>query len=200
MAKSIRLSIERRPTIHCDINIGTHMQIHTKISQIILTLGICLAMFGCSKSSNTDKEIVIAPGQFVLDEPSKLSEKIKSSKRCSADTLNAKERSTEETWVIQRGAPIVLRGWAFSIDGNEAYPEVFVRLTGAAQTYYALTTSRHMRSDANQYLQINPSLAIGFELSATTDQIEPGIYEIMIMQRGSGDVEGCATGAMLIVN
>jgi hypothetical protein len=177
------------------------MQEHKKPYKLSLILCICLSMLGCSKSSNTDRAVVIAPGQFVLDEPSKLSEKaILRSKKCSADSINGKERSKESAWQIKRGDPISLRGWAFSMDDKEAYPEVFVRLTGDAQTYYALTTSRHMRPDANQYLQINPSLTIGFELTATSDQIEPGLYDIMIMQRGAGDVEGCRTGATLIVN
>jgi len=163
---------------------------------------VFLALLGCSKSDRSSQPVVIAPGQFVLDEPSKLTgSKIQSSKRCSADTLNGQARSQKDrTWEIKRGEPVILKGWAAGLDDKQPYPEVFLRLTGAAQTYYALTTSRHMRPDATHFLQIDSARPIGFELTAKTEQIEPGIYEMMIMQRGAGDIEGCDTDALLIVN
>jgi hypothetical protein len=163
-------------------------------------LASCISISACSGGADqAPKEI--APGQFVVDEPiqTAVGAPDKSSK-CFVDSINGKPPSKDQTWEIHHGDEAVISGWGFRKDGQQLTPQLFIRLTGDAQTYYAVTTTRHLRADVNDHFHLDPSLMAGYELRAKTAQIEPGVYAITIMQAAATDVEGCESPTMLIVN
>jgi len=159
---------------------------------------VLMALTACSREQS-EKNVQIQPGSFVTTLPSVVEHKPAKSKKCSLDTINGKPRE-KDNWIVNRNSSLTFSGWAFSMDGKETTPEVFIELAGPAQTYYALTTTRLMRPDANQYNQIDSSLAVGFELTATSSAIEPGVYEITVHQPLSKGTEFCDAGATLTVN
>jgi hypothetical protein len=169
-----------------------------KVFQRVICVSILLLISACSKD-NSKQNIKIDPGKFVATEPSEISDEQIKSKTCSLDTINGKQRS-DGGWTTKQGAALALSGWAFAADKKQAAPAVYVELTGPVQTYYAITTQRHMRIDANQFHQVDPALAVGFELNATTEAIEPGVYKIAIIQSLNGAAEQCKTGASLTIN
>lgn len=160
----------------------------------------CAALAGCSGgSNNTAKQI--APGQFVRDEPVELSRaSLSNSSRCFIDSINAKKPTKNGAWTVKRDEELVISGWAVSKDGKDAVSPLFVRITGAVQTYYAVTAARSPRPDVNRELNLAPELNAGFELRAGIGQVEPGMYSIMIMQPAPTAIEGCERQATLIVN
>lgn len=165
---------------------------------LLLIGGANSLLVGCAKQD--PRNVVIAPGQFVPDEPTVIaSGKPVKSKKCSLDSIDDDGKAKERSWKSRRGNGISMIGWAFQNDGTAAGNEVYVRLTGAAKTYYAVTTSRHLRTDVNEYHRVNPGEA-GFKLTATTEQIEPGIYEIAILIAAGGNVETCDADATVVVN
>lgn len=159
-----------------------------------------LSLTGCDRQADTVKTAVIEPGQFVTTEPSAIHGSLSTSDKCSLDTVNGNLRKPKMGWEIKRGEPIDIQGWVFSNDGKKVTPEVFMQLTGPVETYYAVTTVRMLRSDANQHLAIDPSLVGGFQLHAKTDAIEPGSYEITLVQAFGDRRETCEDGVSLIVN
>lgn len=159
-----------------------------------------LSLIGCDRESGAVKTAVIEPGEFVATEPSAIHGSLSTADKCSIDTINGNTRKPKVGWEIKRGDPIDIQGWVFSNDGKQVAPEVFVQLTGSVETYYAVTTNRSIRSDANQHLTINPSLAGGFQLQAKSDAIEPGSYEINVVQALGNRRESCEDGVSLIVN
>lgn len=169
------------------------------ISKLAL-IGCLLLLVGCDRSEESGKTVLIESGRFVTTEPSALYGSLSKSDKCSLDTINGKQRPSTEGWEIKRGQPIDLQGWAFSSDGKKAAPEVFVQLTGQVDTYYAVTSSRSLRSDANEHLSADPTLKGGFQLQAKTDVIEPGSYEISVIQSFPDRRETCENGVNLIVN
>ncbi len=168
------------------------------VSGVIVAL--CAAMLGCSGGADQQAK-EITPGQFVIDEPIQIAQhEFKKSGKCIIDSINAKAASKEQTWEIKHGEKVVISGWAFSKDGGTAPSPLFIQLTGDAQTYYAVSSTRMMRPDVNQLFQLNASLTTGFDLQAQTENIEPGAYEIMILQVNGTTVEGCNTKTMLLVD
>lgn len=159
-----------------------------------------LSLTGCGREADAGKTTVIEPGQFVATEPSAIHGSLSTSEKCSLDAVNGNPRKPKVGWEIKRGEPIDIQGWVFSNDGKTVAPEVFVQLTGPVEAYYAVTTIRSVRSDANQHLAIDPSLAGGFQLHAKTDAIEPGNYEINVLQVLGDRRETCEDGVSLIVN
>jgi hypothetical protein len=155
-------------------------------------------MLGCQPDPPAKE---IAPDQLVVDEPIQLTRgPIEKSKKCRLDSINGKVRSEQNDWQIKHGDHVIFGGWAFSDDGASAPAEVFLRLTGGAQTYFAVTTRRLSRNDVTDFFHISRSLFVGFELPSATDSIEPGAYEIMILQVNGSRIEGCDTKTMLLVD
>lgn len=172
------------------------MQVRNIAMTMVLLTGIALQ--GCSGGDHAAKEI--APGAFVLDEPIQVAGKeLKNTSKCFVDYINGKEADQRNTWTVNRSEEIVLTGWAFRKDGTAANP-MFIRLNGAVQTYYAVTSKRYARPDLERSLKVAPTLESGFELRASIAQMEPGPYAIMIMQPGGERVEGCERPYTLIVN
>lgn len=167
----------------------------TRLTPLFLGAAICLS--GCSQESS--ENISIEPGKFVNAEPSAVTRKPAQSKMCALDTINGKQRDND-SWTVKRNSPLTFEGWAFSSDGKDAAPEVYVELAGPAQTYYAVTNDRHMRGDASQYHHIDAKLAVGFTLTAQSDAIEPGVYEITLHQGFGKTSEYCDAGATLTIN
>ena len=166
--------------------------------QRVACISIALSISACSKDS-AKQNIKIEPGKFVTAEPSEISSEQIKSKMCSLDTINGKQRSNGG-WSAKQGAALTLSGWAFAADKKQVAPAVYVQLTGPVQTYYAITTQKHMRGDANQVHHIDATLAVGFELRATIDSVEPGMYEVAIIQSIDGATEVCKVGASLEIN
>ncbi|MDB6062772.1 MAG: hypothetical protein JWM78_2875 [Verrucomicrobiaceae bacterium] len=172
-----------------------------KISAVTIFFAASLAlMAGCERNTETGKVVTIEPGQFVATEPSALHGSVSKSEKCSIDTVNGKLREPKVGWEIKRGQPLNLEGWIFSENGKQVSPQVFVELSGPVETYYAVTNTRILRGDANQHFSIDPSLQGGFQLQAKTDAIEPGNYQITILQSFSDRRENCEDGVSLIVN
>lgn len=164
---------------------------------------VVLVIAGCSRGgpASPNKLVTIPEGQLVEDEPSVLVKgDFNKTHTCSLDTVNGKEMSQERTWEIKHGQNVTLSGWAFSEDGKETSAKIYVRLWGAVKTYYAVTTHKSARPDANRAHRIDPTLNVGFNLTAETDQVEPGAYQIMIMQAFAQGVEGCRSAALLLVD
>lgn len=158
-----------------------------------------MALQGCSGGGNSAREI--APGAFVRDEPIQIAQsKMRNSSRCVIDTVNGEKPNKKGVWTVQRGDGAAIAGWAHGKDGTEAGEQVFVRLTGSVQTYYAVTAERPMRADVNEYFKLPSELKIGFEMRATIDQVEPGIYSVAVLQALSGGVEICELPVTLVVN
>lgn len=165
---------------------------------LVCACAMSIALSGCGNDS--DKVVNIEPGRFVLDEPSKVRGEIKESKKCSIDTVNGRAMDDEHTWKISKGDEITIKGWAFGEGRKDVSPEVFIRLTGPAQTYFAVTSTRFPRPDVANYHGVDQLTKAGFELKAKADQIERGPYEIYIMQPFFGEVEGCSSPAMILVD
>lgn len=152
---------------------------------------------GCSRGP--EKKVEINEGSFVATEPSAVSGDMQDSKNCSLDTINDQLR-TDGNWTTTHGSTLTFNGWAFLNDSTRAAPETYIQLFGPALTYYAKTTERYMRPDANKDHHLDAKLAVGFKLTAKTDAIEPGIYQINILQSFNNSVESCSTSATLTVN
>jgi hypothetical protein len=172
------------------------MKLIRTISSMMLITGIALQ--GCSKP--VGKEIV--PGAFVQDRPIQLTQsKLADDGKCIIDVINGKKADKSNAWKVKRGDELVFRGWAFSEDGTKAVAPLFIRITGAVQDYYAITSARHARSDVNEHFNLAPELAVGFELQASIAQVEPGVYAIAVVLPSSPEhVEACTPRATLIVN
>lgn len=163
---------------------------------VMLLAGVALQ--GCSGGGNAAKEI--APGAFVRDEPVQLTQgKQRNSSRCIIDVINQKKQTKKGTWTVKRGDGVSITGWAYGKDGTAAAEQLFVRITGSVQTYYAVTTQRPVRKDVNELLKLPPELNSGFELNATIDRVEPGIYGVAILQALPSGVETCELAVTLIV-
>jgi hypothetical protein len=168
------------------------------ISTLLGALAVSLT--ACDRNVESGKQVTIESGQFVATEPSAVRGALSKSEKCSIDTVNGRPRTPKVGWEIKRGEPIDLQGWIFSNDGKKVAPEVFVQLSGPVDTYYAVTNNRIMRADANQHLAIDSSLTGGFRLQAKSDAIEPGVYEINIVQSFPDAKETCEDGVTLTVN
>lgn len=174
---------------------GGKMKLLSMPALIVSLIGYTVVS-GCSEKSS--KNIQIEPGGFVNTEPSAVTRKPAKSKMCALDTINGKKRDND-SWTVKRNSPLTFEGWAFSSDGKDAAPQVYVELAGPAQTYYAVTNDRRMRSDANQYHQIDAKLVVGFTLTAQSDAIESGVYEITLHQGFGKSSEYCDAGATLTI-
>jgi hypothetical protein len=160
-----------------------------------------VALQGCSGGDHAAKEI--GPGAFVRDEPVQLAHaKLRNSSRCVIDDINGQPPSKQGVWTVKRGDGITIDGWAYLRDGNGAPDPLFMRLTGAVQTYYAVTGAggRFPRPDVNQEFKLDPSIDTGLRLQATISNVEPGVYAIAIMQPTVDRVESCELPVSLIVN
>ncbi|MFT3928996.1 MAG: hypothetical protein QM709_01760 [Spongiibacteraceae bacterium] len=160
---------------------------------------LSISLNGCNQKDEQAETVVIQPGQFFSTEPSAIKGSLSKAEKCSLDSINGQLRKPKIGWDIRRGEQIEIQGWAFSDDGKKASPEIYVQLIGVVESYFAVTTTRTMRSDANQYLRIDPSLAGGFQLQAKTDAIEPGVYKIEVVQRFGDRIETCEDGVNLTV-
>lgn len=169
-----------------------------KRAQQAFFISLMLLISACSKDG-PKQNVIIPPGKFVTNEPSIISNEQIKSKMCSLDTINGKQRK-DGGWTVKQGEDVTFSGWAFSSDKKQAASEVYVQIMGPVQTYYAVTTQRHMRSDANQFHQADPALVIGFKLRANTGGIEPGVYEIAILQSLKEKAEFCKTSVSLTIN
>ena len=159
-----------------------------------------MLLAGCDNSEDSTQTVNIAPGAFVSTEPSALHGTLDKSEKCSLDTINGQQRKPGVGWEIKRGEPIDLEGWAFSNDGKKVTPDVYIQLSGQVDTYYAVTNIRLMRSDANEHLAIDPTLKGGFQLKAKTDAIEPGSYDISVVQSFPDHKETCGGDVSLMVD
>jgi hypothetical protein len=167
----------------------------------ICSLAPLILLSGCEhKTADTGKNIVIEPGAFVATQPSALRGNLSNAKKCSLDTVNGKPREPKVGWSIKQGQPIDVQGWAFSEDGKSAAPQLFIQLNGQADSYYAVTNTRSLRSDANQRLATSATVEAGFSLQATTAAIPSGTYEIVVVQVFSDRVEACEDGVSLTIN
>lgn len=166
----------------------------------VASLALCLSMWGCSGGTNPAVELV--PGKFVNDEPLQLAGagEEKKSSRCVIDAINGKPLSKSATWTVKRGDEAVIAGWAYHKDGSGASNPLFIRITGAVQTYYAMTTERPAHPSVNEEFKLDPSIDTGFTLRAATAGLEPDRYIISILQRTPTRLEACDVPATLIVN
>lgn len=176
------------------------MKLYIRSILITSISALGFTLLGCSDDEAAAKAITIAPGHFVLDEPGKIHGELKESDKCSVDTVNEKLMNKERFWKIIHGDDVTIKGWAFTRSSSEEISEIYVRLTGSTQTYYAVTMVRSDRPDVNHVHGLDQTVKVGFELKANTGQMEPGAYEIEVIQPLTVGVEGCTSPAMLLVD
>lgn len=155
-------------------------------------------LVGDAKKNETD--VVIAPGAFVQDRPTRIAEgRVVTSDKCAVDDIDGEGGPHgRRIWHVRRGNGVALNGWAFQLGGVAPGEEVYVRLDGAGAAYFAVTRSRYGRPDVNDYYGVNPGDA-GFRLAATTEQIEPGTYTLTLLVPSNGTMETCDARATLVI-
>jgi hypothetical protein len=147
----------------------------------IFLAGNMILLSGCNRTP-----VVIQPGVFTQDLPTVLHEKLTRNDKCIVDLLNGINAPVGE-FTFKSGEPLNMVGWAF--DPEHGAPEIYMQLVSPGLTYTALA-ERTPRPDINQLFKTDAAWTTGFRLHATQN-IEPNIYELRILQPYGDGVAQC---------
>ena len=123
-------------------------------------------------------------------------ENIRQGGTCYVDSINDAEVTPPST-LVRRDIVFQADGWMADTDTGVALPDVYLEISGAGGKRLYMQGERYARPDVvNQFKK--PSLLLsGFSVSGDVSALEPGSYQIRILQVRPGEADACSAGFSL---
>jgi hypothetical protein len=173
-----------------------------------LLLAGVLVLAGCSRSDEKPAGPRAGPAAdassaaaFSASVPAELGAlPVEPGAKCSVDSVNGQESTTG--WTVARGGDVTIGGWLLSADAQATSNWAVVRLDSVdgASHYYVATTARGERPDLTQVFGSTPAVRKAtFTAVATTGNVAPGAYRIVLLHKPDATAQSCSVGKTLTI-
>lgn len=169
-----------------------------KRTAAVITILFGIVSQGCSDKTEAPSQPNIG-ASFTMQIPSELKNEGVQVKTCALDSINGKPASEKGGWLIKRSQGAVLSGWLYDSSSLSDNGNLYILLDGGGKKYYALSTTKYPRDDVSKAINSPINFKLGFEMRASTNQVDAGSYHVALAQPGNKNPVSCTIPGTLTI-